>query len=378
MCFLGVCTSLVVDSPLRCTKRRRIQRLADSPFEQISSVISSHPFLSVWFFATTVGNLMVSASASFNRPVQRSLYEKLPRMQPSELRRHNGINLETIYVAADGLVFDVTSAKNLYGPDGDYAVMAGRDASRMLARGVLQMKDTIKDDDDTPLSLPQRAALKAWIKALESKYKVVACLENRADFDLIQASAHGDAEQVRKLIFEMGADPRATDGTGDGAIHMAALSGDAETCRIILNQIGAEALSQQATKNRTPLHFAAENSHKSDALHFLIEAGAQVTSTANDNWTPLHAAAQAGNGLSISALCNAGANINALSDAGVSPLIAAATFGHFDACRILLNYQADATLTVRNKSAADWAQQKGHIELAAFLRAKVVSQPQIN
>ena len=56
------------------------------------------------------------------------------RFTAQELRACDGQAGAPIYVAVDGIVFDVTKEARLYGPAGSYGKLAGRDASSALAQ----------------------------------------------------------------------------------------------------------------------------------------------------------------------------------------------------------------------------------------------------
>jgi len=53
---------------------------------------------------------------------------------PRTLANFNGLDGGRILFAIAGIVFDVTGAKGFYGPDGMYWRVAGRDASRSVAK----------------------------------------------------------------------------------------------------------------------------------------------------------------------------------------------------------------------------------------------------
>ncbi|OAY27520.1 probable steroid-binding protein 3 [Manihot esculenta] len=76
-----------------------------------------------------------------------------------------------IYVAIKGRVFDVTTGKSFYGPGGSYAMFAGKDASRALAK-------MSKNDEDVSPSLDgltekEMGVLDDWEKKFEAKYPIV-------------------------------------------------------------------------------------------------------------------------------------------------------------------------------------------------------------
>lgn len=56
----------------------------------------------------------------------------------SELALHNGENSLPIYIAINGSVYDVSSAPEIYGPDGPYRFFSGRDAARAFVTGCFQ------------------------------------------------------------------------------------------------------------------------------------------------------------------------------------------------------------------------------------------------
>ncbi|KAI4337229.1 hypothetical protein L6164_015672 [Bauhinia variegata] len=93
-------------------------------------------------------------------------------LSPQQLSQYNGSDpSKPIYVALKGRIFDVTTGKSFYGPGGPYAMFAGKDASRALA------KMTKNEQDITPsldgLSEKEIGVLNDWEKKFEAKYPVV-------------------------------------------------------------------------------------------------------------------------------------------------------------------------------------------------------------
>ena len=80
-----------------------------------------------------------------------------------------------ILLAADGLVFNVYKGRNFYGPGGEYHLFAGRDATRFLAKTIVE--EETPDEAVKPLTMAERAALAAWIFTFKGKYDVVGKLE---------------------------------------------------------------------------------------------------------------------------------------------------------------------------------------------------------
>ncbi|KAK4277262.1 hypothetical protein QN277_015280 [Acacia crassicarpa] len=93
-------------------------------------------------------------------------------LNPQQLSQYNGSDpSKPIYVAVKGRVFDVSAGKSFYGPGGPYAMFAGKDASRALA------KMSKNDEDVSPsldgLSEKEIGVLNDWEKKFEAKYPVV-------------------------------------------------------------------------------------------------------------------------------------------------------------------------------------------------------------
>ena len=94
----------------------------------------------------------------------------------SELQPYNG-NDETgpILLAVKGEVYNVYKGRNFYGPGGEYHIMAGRDASRFLAKNSLEEESI--EEKDVPLNIAERASLESWYWIIKNKYDLVGQLE---------------------------------------------------------------------------------------------------------------------------------------------------------------------------------------------------------
>lgn len=90
----------------------------------------------------------------------------------AELHRYNGTNSGLpVLVAIRGKIYDVTSGISFYGPGGPYAVFAGKDASRALAKMSTKSEDAIPDLDN--LTEKEIGVLDDWDKKFQAKYPVV-------------------------------------------------------------------------------------------------------------------------------------------------------------------------------------------------------------
>lgn len=107
-------------------------------------------------------------------------------------------------------------------------------------------------------------------------------------------------------------------GAAKSAVHEAAADGDVDALREEL----AKDASLIAAKNKdgwTPLHSAAYQG-QTEAVEFLVSAGANVNAVCNDGDTPLHYAAAQGEEGVINVLAKAKAKLELQDNDGETPL----------------------------------------------------------
>lgn len=120
------------------------------------------------------------------QPSQEKEERDPPRnFSPSQLRQYDGNDdpkkfdskAGKIYIAIKGEVFDVSSAADFYGGDGPYALFAGRDASKCLAKMSFDEED-LANPDITSLSSFELDQLEEWIQKFKyiKEYPVVGRL----------------------------------------------------------------------------------------------------------------------------------------------------------------------------------------------------------
>ncbi|KAG0466970.1 hypothetical protein HPP92_017964 [Vanilla planifolia] len=96
----------------------------------------------------------------------------MAELTANELRGYDGSDdSKPIYVSIRSTVFDVTNAKSFYGPGGPYAVFAGREASRALAKMSKSEEDISGELDD--LTEKELSVLQDWENKFRAKYPVV-------------------------------------------------------------------------------------------------------------------------------------------------------------------------------------------------------------
>uniref|UniRef100_A0ACD5Z595 Uncharacterized protein n=1 Tax=Avena sativa TaxID=4498 RepID=A0ACD5Z595_AVESA len=93
----------------------------------------------------------------------------------AQLRAYDGSDpSKPIYVAIRGKVYDVSAGRGFYGPGGDYALFAGREASRALAKMSKESGDV--SGDLSGLTEKELGVLADWETKFQAKYPVVARL----------------------------------------------------------------------------------------------------------------------------------------------------------------------------------------------------------
>ncbi|CAL4917430.1 unnamed protein product [Urochloa decumbens] len=96
-----------------------------------------------------------------------------------ELRQYDGSDPEKpLLMAIKGQIYDVSQSRMFYGPGGAYALFAGKDASRALAKMSFEQQDLNGDISDlTPMEL---GSLNDWEYKFTSKYVKVGTITRAA------------------------------------------------------------------------------------------------------------------------------------------------------------------------------------------------------
>lgn len=199
---------------------------------------------------------------------------------------------------------------------------------------------------------------------------------------------------ICELLIKAGAEVDARTDFGLTALHVTAELGEQEVCRCLI-KAGAD-VNVQDSYDWIPLEKAAHNGYKEICETFL-QAHSQIGNS-------LYLAAAQGNATICQILLSAGANVNVQVACGNTPLYVvaglpdrekicemllktganvngkhpefgatalhcAAWHGMSENINILLRHNADITvLTSKGKSVVELAQERGHTELADYLR----------
>ena len=128
------------------------------------------------------------AELAENKQREREVRErraKLAYVEPKdvwsekELAQYDGSDPDgPILLAIDGTVFNVWKGRSFYGMGGEYHIMAGRDATRLLAKTTLE--EETEEEKNKPLTIAEKAALEGWFWTFKNKYDVVGRSEGYA------------------------------------------------------------------------------------------------------------------------------------------------------------------------------------------------------
>ncbi len=187
--------------------------------------------------------------------------------------------------------------------------------------------------------------------------------------DFFKAIADDKPQAVMQLL-ERGFDPNTVDQNGQAAVLVA----QARESYKVLDQLIAwpdTRVEARNTADESVLMLAALKGQLS-RCQVLIERGADVNKT---GWTPLHYAATGGHVEVIRLLLDRHAYIDAGSPNGSTPLMMAARYGNASAVKLLLEEGADPSVkNEQGMNAWDFANGVGRVDsatiISAFLRAR--------
>ncbi|KAF6989272.1 hypothetical protein CFC21_006617 [Triticum aestivum] len=119
------------------------------------------------------------------RPREEPEAEPLPppvqlgEVDEEELRQYDGSDpKKPLLMAIKGQIYDVTQSRMFYGPGGPYALFAGKDASRALAKMSFEPQDL--NGDTSGLGPFELDALQDWEYKFMSKYVKVGTIKKAA------------------------------------------------------------------------------------------------------------------------------------------------------------------------------------------------------
>ncbi|KAK1795871.1 hypothetical protein P4O66_008970, partial [Electrophorus voltai] len=236
--------------------------------------------------------------------------------------------------------------------------------------------DAVTQEGLTALHLAsQNGHAESVAQLLESKADLHA-RDLQARTALHWAAAHGKAAVV-KLLLSAGAHANATEKDRKTPLHLAAMAGHAEAVSSLLARkakAGAKDMD-----GCSALHYAAGNGH-ADVAAALLAAGRNKNVDERNAWrrTPLHLAAERGQGRLVDLLLERRARINATDNNKDTPLHWACRAGHLGTVQSLVNWtrgeraSLQATNSVK-KTALQVAEAEGtasHQRIATLLKRR--------
>ena len=200
-------------------------------------------------------------------------------------------------------------------------------------------------------------------------------LSNAGSYEDFFNAIQNDRPEVIQRLLARGFDPNSPNEKGVPALLVATQS-KASKCALVLAKHPSTKVEIVNPLNETPLMFAAIH-NQLEVAQALIERGADVN---RKGWTPLHYAATRGHRDMMRLLLDNHAYIDSESDNGTTPLMMAAFYASPLAVKLLLEEGADPTLINHGKaSALDLAlaaDQKQSVNyLKAFTQAWFIANP---
>jgi hypothetical protein len=159
-----------------------------------------------------------------------------------------------------------------------------------------------------------------------------------AVIDIFEAAAVGDAARLSAILEAEPESALAWSDDGWTPLHLAAAFGTPKSATLLLAQgASVDAVSENPQRNQ-PLHAAVALSRNPETIRMLLEHGADANATQTGGFTPIFSAAAANRKDLAEMLLAHGAHPHQKSDLGKTP--------------------------------ADFARDRGHAELAAWLEAQ--------
>ncbi|XP_021592530.1 membrane steroid-binding protein 2 [Manihot esculenta] len=161
--------------------------------------------------------------SSNDHPRPRSVEEQIQPLPPpvqlgeiteEELKQYDGTDpKKPLLMAIKGQIYDISQSRMFYGPGGPYALFAGKDASRALAKMSFEDKDLT--GDISGLGPFELESLQDWEYKFMSKYVKVGTIKKPVPVTDEATSAGEPAETKEADI----AKPAEDGASADGAVE---------------------------------------------------------------------------------------------------------------------------------------------------------------
>jgi ankyrin repeat protein len=186
--------------------------------------------------------------------------------------------------------------------------------------------------------------------------------------DFFRAVNVDDVGAVRSLLAQ-GFDPNAVDSKGNTALYLALRYNSLKVARLLIDDPHIH-LNQLTPADENALMIACLQGDLS-IVKLMVEKGAEIN---KPGWTPLSYAATRGHTDIVKYLLDHSAYIDAAAPNGSTPLMMAAYFGYDSTVKLLLEEGADPRLkNAMGYTALTLATQMHHKDIAAMI-AKTMGQ----
>ncbi|KAL8201608.1 hypothetical protein R6Q57_010755 [Mikania cordata] len=167
--------------------------------------------IAVYYIVST----LFGGSSDHHQPRPRSFEEDVQPLPPpvqlggiseQELRAYDGNDPQKpLLMAIKGQIYDVSQSRMFYGPGGPYALFAGKDASRALAK--MSFEDQDLNGDLTGLGASELDALQDWEYKFMSKYVKVGTIKKPEDVPEASPAAESTEPPVVEPTESTAAEP---------------------------------------------------------------------------------------------------------------------------------------------------------------------------
>ena len=183
--------------------------------------------------------------------------------------------------------------------------------------------------------------------------------------DFAQAVKNKNPGAVTALL-KRGMDLNTVDANGQAMLHICASAGDLEVVQALVGA-GADVDKRNAYKETAIMLAALQGRLK--VVEYLLSKDAQIN---HPGWTPLLYAATNGHDDVIKILLENYAYIDSSSPNGTTPLMMAVRGGHVSTVLLLLEEGADPVVKNENgDTALSWAVKGRQTDMAEAIRAKI-------
>ncbi|MEZ0260305.1 MAG: ankyrin repeat domain-containing protein [Alphaproteobacteria bacterium] len=159
-----------------------------------------------------------------------------------------------------------------------------------------------------------------------------------------QALHEGDLNDVKQVFADRKPNPDCAEKyDGDTPLGFAIRNGDIALVQLLIAE-GAEVTRPMGYQQFTPLHVAADKGDTA-IVNLLLKCCADANSRTRYGETPTHRAAWGGHNKALAALLTAKGNVDAQNDMMQTPMHCAISSNKPETVKILLEWNADITLT---------------------------------